>query len=78
MATMSGQSSRDGNFKEHGRRTHHDNAGYDLRTTISQKRVNKFAKQLTVSSTGGSPTTSLCAFFSLKARLLLLQAELAH
>ena len=44
MANMSGQGSGDGNFKERGRSAHHDNAGYDLRRTISQKRVNKLAK----------------------------------
>jgi hypothetical protein len=47
MANMSGQSSGDGNFKERGRRARHDNAGYDLRRTVSQKRVNNLAIKMT-------------------------------
>lgn len=40
-ANMSRQSPGDGNFKERGRRAHHDNAGYDLRRMISRKRVKQ-------------------------------------
>ena len=47
MANMSGQGSGDGNFKECGQSAHHDNAGYDLRRTMSQKEKGQQTREMT-------------------------------
>ncbi|KAF9507922.1 hypothetical protein BS47DRAFT_1350972 [Hydnum rufescens UP504] len=66
MANMNRESLGDGNFKECRRRADDDNAGYDLRSISSQKKVHKLAKPLAFSARG-SPAAPRPALFSPKA-----------